>query len=411
MNWEGGKRRAKNLQLIKENNFALVFNMIYRHRSISRAQLAKITKLSPTTVSSQVDELLKKDLVVETGTGDMGTSGRKPIMITINENGCYVVSVEMTEEGYNCCLYNLLCRCLCSRHCPVTDFSLISDAITETIHDMFGQCGIPENKLIGISIGVPALIDYEKKRIITSTVVPIDGSNDFYARIKANFESVPVLMENESGFRAYAEKSFVNGESIKNLIFIDIGTGIGAGIIIDGNLYRGAFGLAGEIGHMSIDVNGPRCKCGNHGCFEVMAGIPSMIQKVLFAVMSGRETLVRDMIHGDLNRISVDLIGEAAKKGDPLALEVIDDNARSLACGINNVINLLNPQTIVIGGEIEKLGTGFLKQVKEYLSGIELRPNAAGINIRYSRLKENTSALGGARYLLDNVFSTPSLLR
>jgi N-acetylglucosamine repressor len=401
------KKKAKNLQLIKENNFTLVFSMIYKYRSISRAQLAKITRLSPTTISSQVDVMLQKNLIVETGAGEMGTSGRKPIMININEDGYYVVSIEITEEGFHCFLYNLLCECISSEQYLVEDFTCLSDHIINAVSEIINKCNITEEKLIGIAIAVPALIDYDKNRIITSTVVPIDENNDFLLKTQERFSSIPVLLENESGLRAYAEKTFANGN---NLVFIDVGVGIGAGIILDGNLFRGSFGLAGEIGHMTIDINGPKCKCGNRGCLEAMSGIPSMIQKILFAIMSGRDTIISEMIHNDLNKINIGVIKGAADKNDELALEVIKDNARTLAYGINNVINLINPQTIVIGGEIEELGPVFLEQVKEYLAEIGLKPNTSKVNIRYSNLKGNTSTLGGTRYLLNTVFNVPKFL-
>jgi predicted NBD/HSP70 family sugar kinase len=403
--------QSKNQQLIKETNFTYVFNMIYKYRSISRAQLAKITHLSPTTVSSQVDELLQKKLVIETGISKMRTSGRKPIMLNINENGYYVVSIEMKEEGFDCCLYNLLCKKVDERRHGVKDFLYIYDELLGAVTEILKESHIPEDKLIGITIGVPGLIDYENQHIISSTVVPIEGNNDFFEKLQSRFHAIPVFMENESNLCAYAEKAFGNDGNIRNLFYIDVGKGIGGGIILDGNMYRGSFGLAGEIGHISIDFNGPRCKCGNKGCLEIMANIPSIIQKVIFEIMSGRETTIKEVSKNDLNKINTDVISYAAEMGDKLALEVIKENAGKLAFGINNVINLFNPQTIVIGGEVTKYGLSFLEEVKRQLHEIELKPNIPKINVRYSKLKENACTLGGACYMLDTIFHTPKMLR
>ncbi|MDR3644911.1 MAG: ROK family transcriptional regulator [Clostridia bacterium] len=404
-------RQAKNLQLIKETNLTLVFNMIYKHRSISRAQLAKITKLSPTTISSQVDELLQKRLVVETGTGEMGTSGRKPIMININENGYYVISIELMEGGFNCCLYNLLCKRVDARRFSAESYAHMGDDLIGAALQILELNQVSEDKLIGITLAAPGLIDYESHRIISSTVVAVDESNDFYDALQRRFQDIPIFLENESGLSAYAEKVFGTGSDAKNLIFIDVGIGIGAGILLNGNMFRGSFGLAGEIGHITIDINGPKCKCGSRGCLEIMASIPAMIQEIVFAMMSGRETVISEITQNDLNKINIDVIRYAISKQDALALEVMKENARKFAFGINNVINMFNPQAIIIGGEIAKLGPVYLEQVKQYLSDIELKPNVSGVAIRYSRLKDDATTLGGARYALDTIFHTPKMIK
>jgi N-acetylglucosamine repressor len=404
-------KQSKNLQLIKETNFTLVFNMIYKYRSISRAQLSKITRLSPTTVSSQVDELLQKKLVVEIGAGEMGTSGRKPIMISINESGYHVISIEMLKDGFDCFLYNLVCKRVDFRRCHIDDFTNISDDLIKAVLDILEANHLSEDNLIGITVGVPGLIDYEKQCVISSTIIPVDGNNDFFNKLKDRFKSIPLFMENESSLCAYAEKVYGHENNVRNLIFIDVGIGIGAGIILNGNMYRGSFGLAGEIGHIAIDMNGPKCKCGSRGCLETMASIPSMVQNIIFAVMSGRETVINDITQNDLNKISIDVISRAVAQQDKLSLEVIKVNATRLAFGINNMINLFNPQTIVIGGEIVKLGEIFLDLVKECLNEIELKPNVSKINVRFSSLEENASTLGGARYMLDTVFHTPKILK
>lgn len=404
------EKHTANLQLVKETNLTLIFNLIDKHESVSRAELAQITRLSPTTVSSLTEELIHNGMVVESGAGTTSTSGRKPIMLEMNPDGGYVVSVEMTEAGYNCSLYNLKCKEIGGKKVLVTDFDQVGTSIVDTIDQLLRSNQKDEGKLLGICIGAPGLIDTEKNRILSSTVISIDYKNDFYDRIKERFSSIPVFLGNESSFSAYAEKRFGRYGQVKNLVFIEINIGIGAGIILNDKIFTGAFGLAGEIGHMSIDINGPRCKCGNKGCLEMMASIPAMSQKIIFAIMSGRATLIRDIIQNDYNKVNIDVIKEAVDQKDELAVEVMTEVALRVAFGINNIINLFNTEAVVIGGEITKLGDAFLRKVKEEIAGIQFKPNLHMADIGYSTVGGNHAVLGAARFVLDHVFTNKELL-
>lgn len=404
------EKHTANLQLVKETNLTLIFNLIDKHESVSRAELAQITRLSPTTVSSLTEELIRNEMVVESGAGTTSTSGRKPIMLEMNPDGGYVVSVEMTETGYSCSLYNLKCKEIGGKKVSITEFDQVGNSMVDTIDQLLRSNQKDEGKLLGICIGAPGLIDTEKNRILASTVISIDYKNDFYDRIKERFSSIPVLLGNESSFSAYAEKRFGRNDQVKNLVFIEINIGIGAGIILNDEIFTGSFGLAGEIGHMSIDINGPRCKCGSKGCLEMMASIPVMSQKIIFAIMSGRATLIRDIIQNDYNKVNIDVIKEAVDQKDELAIEVMNEIALRVAFGINNIINLFNTEAVVIGGEITKLGDAFLQKVKEEISRIQLKPNLHTVDIGYSTVGGNHAVLGAARFVLDHVFTNKGLL-
>ena len=398
------KNKTANLQLVKETNKTLVFGLIFRHGPLSRAEIAKITKLSPTTVSSLVAELLEENIIIETGVGTSATSGRKPILLEINPGGGYVVSFEMLEDGFKCYLYDFLCNEKSGARIKAKDYANIENDMLSAIERILSQKGINKEKLLGICISIPALYDADSQKIITSTVLPVQEGNEFILRIREKYPETPLLVENESNLYAYAEKAFGMGAGAENLVFIDISAGIGAGIIIGGKMFTGVGNMAGEIGHMSIDINGTRCKCGNRGCLEVMASVPAITQRIIFGIMSGRDTVVRDLAGNDLNRIDMELIGKAFTNGDPFIVEVIDEISARLATGINNIINVLNPGVVVIGGEITKLGDLFLDMVKAKINAIALKPCLEKVELRYSGVKGNMATLGGARYLLDKLF-------
>lgn len=403
------QKNTANLQLVKETNLTSIYNLILKHEPISRAELAQITRLSPTTVSSLVEDLLLNKLVVETGAGTTSTSGRKPIMLEINPQGRYVISIEVLEDRIEAFAYDLRCIKIGEQKHSIENFNKLGETIILIIEQIIDKYSLDKEKLSGISIGVPALIDCETKTIISSTVLPLDGNVNLYQEVKEHFKNIILVLENESCLFSYAEQVYGKGTNASNLVFIDINVGIGSGIIINGNMYTGAFGMAGEIGHISIDMNGPKCKCGNRGCLELMASIPALIQKVIFGIMSGRNTIVSKYIEGDYNRINIDIIKMAIDENDEFVLDTIDEIAMKLSFGINNIINLYNPEVIVIGGEITKLGGAFLDKITHHLKQIELLPNRNKVKVYFSGITGNGSALGGARFVLDRMSKTSGI--
>lgn len=400
------EKQTANQQLVKESNLSLIFNFIKKYESISRAELANITKLSPTTVSSLAEELLRDGYIVEAGSGSSTTSGRKAIMLQINSNGGYVVSIEIVPNYLKCFLYDLNCREAGGCDFSISDYNSVGKQIVDAVQRVMEEFKLTKDKLLGICIGVPGLIDSKNRHVISSTVVPIDEKNHFLSFVKNKFTDIHVMLGNESCFYAYAEKEFGTGKDVKNLIFIDINVGIGAGIILNGEIFTGSNGLAGEIGHTTIDINGTKCKCGNRGCLELLASIPAISQKIIMGMMSGRDTKIQKIIGFDYSKINANVIRQGIDNKDELVLQVIDDVAQKLAYGINNIINLFNPEVIVIGGEIVKLGEVFLEKIKLYLNEIALKPNIDKVEVYYSRNIENASTMGGAAYVLDNIFKT-----
>jgi N-acetylglucosamine repressor len=398
------EKNIANLQKVKETNLALLFQLIYRKSPVSRAELSLITGLSATTVSSLVAEMLENNLIIEKGAGISTTSGRKPIMLEINPVGSYVFSIELREKDVVCSLYDIVCQLVDSEVAEVRDFMKIGNVILQLMYRILQEKDIPREKICGICVGVPALIDVETQKIVASTVIPIDTDNIFLIQLREEFPDIHLYIENESGLSAYAEKEFGGSTDARNIIYMDIGTGIGAGIILNGKLYTGAYGLAGEVGHMSIDLDGPRCKCGNRGCFEIMAGIPALTQKVLFHMISGRATVLSGMVGTAYQKINTEILLEAYRQKDVVMVEALEEITLCLASGINNVINLFNPQVVVLGGEMIRFGSSLLDKIHENLNPIALRPNLGKVDVRFTKLGEEAATLGGARYTLDKVF-------
>ncbi len=366
--------KTANLQYVKQKNLTLVFNLINVHQPVSRASIAHATGLSPTTVSSLVDELLSENMIAETGMGKLAGSGRKPIMLEVNPKGGCVAAVELTHDGFCLEVFDISGKSVKQAELKTADYEKIGYEIADEIERLDGDCG----RLLGICVGVPGVIDRKTKRV-TSTIIPIDPDNNFFDVLCERFPDLKIKLGNESSFCAYIEKT-EHKRKIHSLVYIDINVGIGAGIILEDRIFTGAFGNAGEFGHVSVDINGRPCKCGNRGCLEVMAGVPAICET------AG----VKNIAEIDMND------GKTAEKLAPVC--------KYIACGINNVINLINPEAVVIGGEITKLGEPFLEKLRGELKVILSITDRERFSLSFSTVSGNPVTRGAGRYMLDRIF-------
>lgn len=368
-------------QMIKDANLKLIFNLISEHDPISRADLKKMTGLSATTVSSLCEELHAKNLIVETGMKESTTSGRKAILLSVNPNGGYFCGIEISS-GLKLDVYDLNFRRIAGEKSPVVNWSSLDGCILSVLEELQGVLQ-NHGHLLGLTIGVPASIDTQSNRIISSTVLEeLDPENDFVGALQKCFPDIPVLLCNDSSLVAYAEKEFGNPAS--NLVSIDISEGVGSGIVIDDGIYAGAGGMAGEFGHISVDLNGPKCKCGSYGCLESMVSMPAILKKV--QAKTGVMMTPEEVRQASLN-------------GDMRVTEVLTETARVLSFGINNLLNLLNPEVIVLCGSIKELGESLLRPLTAFLA--EKALPGKEIPVQFSSVEGNAITLGGARYAFD----------
>ena len=298
-----------------------------------------------------------------------------------------MLTAELCQEGFVLALFDLEGAPKSEKLYKVKDFSKLGAEIVRSAESVLREHGIPEKKLLGVCVGVPGIIDKASKRI-TSTVLPVTEDNDFFDVLHDRFHSIPVKMGNESCFCAYSEK--VTREiNVHSLVYIDFNVGIGAGIILDDRIFTGAFGNAGEFGHISVDYNGPVCKCGNRGCIEAVASMPAILKRV-----SEKKKAV----------LTIDELVRAFNNGDETVGDVVRDACRALATGINSAINMVNPEAIIIGGDITKLGSRFLELLRLELDKIMFKTNSEKLIIDYSTVGVNPVTHGAAYYMLDTIF-------
>ena len=226
--------------------------------------------------------------------------------------------------------------------------------IHEARNDVLSQQGGTEADFAGIGIGSPGPLDRETGTVINT---PNLGWRNFPLRdLIANGAGMPATLDNDANCATYGEWWLGAGRDVDNLIGLTLGTGIGGGIVLNGEVFHGVSDAAGEFGHMTIEVNGRKCKCGNYGCLEAYASGPAMALRAVEGIESGAESLLPALVNGRLEDITAATVYEAIVLGDPYANEVMRETAKFLGAGIGSLINLLNPEMVVIAGGVTRAG-------------------------------------------------------
>ncbi|WP_407314543.1 ROK family protein [Desulfosporosinus sp. SB140] len=227
-------------------------------------------------------------------------------------------------------------------------------------------------------------------------------------RLEKKFQ-MPVEVENDVRAQALGESWFGKGVGIPNFICVHVGTGVGAGIIINNELYRGTSFTAGEIGHTTIDSNGPKCSCGNYGCLETMVGGAALARRAQQAIRFGKESILEQWVQGDLDEINGEMLCRAAQHGDSVAEEVLADTGRYLGIGLANLINTLNPALIILSGGVSRAEHYLLKPLIKTLEKRALTKPANAVTIAISELGENSIAIGAFTLVLNKLFTPTGL--
>ncbi len=250
-------------------------------------------------------------------------------------------------------------------------------------------------ELGGISLAVAGAIDMEKGMITKSPNLP--GWLDIPLRnmVQEKYK-VETFLINDANAAALGEHRFGAGRGAENLVYVTVSTGIGGGIIIDGKLYFGATGGAGELGHMTIDVDGTRCYCGNIGCWEELASGRAIAREAIRRIKQGEKSSLTEMVVGELGKITAEQISLAARNGDSLALEVIARAAAYLGVGMVNLVNIFNPEVIIVGGGVAKMGELLFEPARRMIKESAFPLLAQAVRLVPAQLGDDAGVLGAA---------------
>lgn len=393
-------------QLMKSLNRSLILNIIRERGPISRAEIAKVTKLTPPTVSNLVKELLVTDIIIERSLGE-SSGGRKPTMLTLNGSGFHVIGLDIGSNNLKAVLTNINGTLLKKEIFPIPEHVTKEELLTlmaDAIHLMKDEAEIDEDRIVGVGVAMHGIVDVERGMSIFAPnlnvkELPIKGY------LESQFNML-VKVENDARAMSLGEQWFGNGAGIDHMVCINAGRGVGAGLIINGKLFHGQNFISGEIGHMVIDVNGPKCTCGNYGCLQTFASGPAIVQLAAKELRLGQQSMLTELVDGDLSRITGELIHEAAVAGDMLCRNILAQAGRYLGIGVTNLIHIVNPQRIIIGGGLANSGNFLLQSMQETIRQRALTSSAKGTELMLSKFREDASVMGAVALILSELFVT-----
>lgn len=382
----------------------LTLELIWKERQISRADIARQTGLSRSTVSEIVSTLLTTGLIAEGGDGP-SRGGRRPILLEFQDDAHTVLGVDMGATHVSVILTNLRGKVLewKDRDHPVRSDPEGTEAL---IHELGETCLAKHEgarkRLLGVGVAVPSPVDPRQPGRLSEVVLPAWRGHRVLERLQAAY-GVPVHVDNDANLGALAEHWWGAARGIDDFAYIKVATGVGAGHMIRGEIYRGSTGVAGEIGHLTIDPGGVPCVCGNRGCLATLVGSAALVERA--------EALLPDFPDSALNGGEITILGieDAALEEDPLAMIIVREAAQHLGTAVSGVLNLMNPAAIILGGSLSRLGERLLMPLRESVLRRTLVNSVAASEIRTSKLGPRCVAMGAATLVLDHALSDPQV--
>lgn len=373
--------------MLKSINKSSLLQIIREDSPISRATLSKQTKLTRATVSALVEELVNEHLVVEMGIGE-SSGGRKPMLLELNREAGFVFGIDLRATEILFMVSNL-----CGERVEKTLYSYEDEKsqqntlqqVIEIIKQEIDKLPVSPLGVVGIGIGIHGFVEFPTSRIL---FVPYFGwKNAEWKKTLEHEFNIPVYLENEANLAALGELETGTTPRFSDLIYLSIGAGIGAGMILGGNIFRGIQGYAGEVGHTTIEQDGKLCTCGNRGCWEMYASERALIESLGLSYKPG----------------VTDVIMERLKREDSKVLDAIGSTGRSLGIGIGNMVHTFNPQLVVIGNQMGKYSKWLHPHVEEMINTRFSLVQKGPVEIRYSVLEDEACALGAAHLAIRNL--------
>src|SRR5690625_2542676 len=374
---------------IKKINRGLILQNIIEHGMISRADISKITGLNKATLSVQVADLLNEELIYEIEQ-EHHAVGRRPIMLSINEKAGYVLGIDLDFEHIKFMVSDLYGNTVTSNTLilETSEYEEIVEILIHHINKYREAHAESHYGLISVLIGIHGTVNNDE----TIYFVPkFRWQNKDLKTDLAKQLDVDIYIENNANLSAYAERVYKYHRS-DNLLTILLSSGIGAGIMIDGKLHKGYHGYAGEMGHMIIAPEGRPCKCGNHGCWERYAAEPSLFEDLSKIL--------------DKPSITYDDVRKLINEQDPNTYEIIKDFVSYLTIGLNNIINLYNPETIVLNSKILRMYPDVIEEIKSNLKSSVSQYR----KIVLSELGNNADVMGASALAIQRFLEVPELI-
>ncbi|MFD4244651.1 ROK family protein [Streptomyces sp. NPDC058525] len=355
--------------------------------SLTQAEIARATGLSAATVSNIVRELKEGGTVEVT---DTSAGGRRARSVSLSGDAGIVIGVDFGHTHLRVAVGNLAHQVLAEEAEPLdVDASWVDgfDRAEALVGRLIAGIGVSLDKAIGVGLGVPGPIDVESGTLGSTAILPgwagINPREELSRRL-----GVPVYVDNDANLGALGELVWGSGRGVKDLAYIKVASGVGAGLVINGQIYRGPGGTAGEIGHITLDESGPVCRCGNRGCLETFAAA-----RYVLPLLQGS--------HGP--ELTMERVVELARDGDPGCRRVITDVGRHVGSGVASLCNLLNPSRVVLGGSLAEAGELVLAPIRESVGRYAIPSAARQLSVLTGSLGGRAEVLGALALVLSEM--------
>jgi len=377
----------------------IIIKRLYFDKALSCAELSEILDKSIPSVSKAVNELIEEGFVIEQGYAP-SSGGRRPLMYALLPSAMYIITVAMDQLSTRIQMVDLLNN-------PVAEIALNElklfanphalSTLIDYINDYIAACGIPKDKIAGIGIGMPGFIDAAEGINYTY----LDSAGQSLTQLITAQTGVPAYIENDSSLIALAEQKFGIAKNHKDVMVINLGWGIGLGMIINGEIYRGHNGFAGEFSHIPLSEDGALCTCGKRGCLEAEASMLVVAEKAIKGIKKGHISSLKHT-DKDQSKLVGNAIMEAANNGDQFAIELLSDAGYKIGKALAILIHIMNPESIVLSGRGAIVGKILLAPMQQALNKYCIPRLVSSTGLLISDLGFNAELIGTAVLVMEN---------
>jgi glucokinase-like ROK family protein len=388
-----------------------VLDHVRAHGDSSRAELIRATGLGRSVLSQRVEALVGYGLLVEDRVG-VSTGGRAPRLLRFRADAGYLLLADLGATSTDVAVADLAGTILVHRQ-ERSNIAAGPDAVLARVEQLFDEC-VDEagvfGSVWGIGIGVPGPVEFESGRPVSPPIMP--GWDGYPVRERFAARGVPVWVDNDVNVMALGELTAGAGRGVDDFVFVKIGTGIGAGIVVDGRIHRGAKGSAGDVGHIEVRTDDRQviCRCGMNGCLEALAGGAALARDAEAAAREGRSELLGAMLDANGSLTAAD-VAVASKHGDPASVELLTDAGRLVGQMLTGIVNFFNPSLIVIGGGVAGAGDLLLATIRQTIYQRSLPLATRDLVVRRSELDGRAGVIGAATMVANELFAPSCLPR
>ena len=397
---------------VREINLSTVLRYLQESAPLSRARLANLTGLNKTTVSSLIEELIDRGLVHEVGldNGYRLGGGRPATLLDLAPQAGCIIGVELGVGFISVILTDFVGQILWRRQ-QETDPTELQEAIIACALRLVeeAQTASQSNgaRLLGLGLTLPGMVDVQNGILLFSP--NLQWRNVALAQTFSECVDVRVFVENDATAAALGEHLFGTARQTQDFIFLIAGVGLGSGLFLNGDLYRGAGGIAGEIGHTNVTMDRSRpCRCGSRGCWEAFGNQYSLIERVRALLEVGQSSLIPQLMAEQDAPLTLSIITQAADAGDAVALEALTETGAVIGVGVANLINIFNPKQVVVGGAMSTAGCHLLPPIKRVVKERALAEMLRQVQIVLSAFGPDASVMGAVALVVKAILSNPS---